>query len=334
MAQDTLTDRMRRLCPPWLANFRLSQRVKALLVAVVVLAFVLQAFRVFLSAFPLMTRGVFDGQPYTLDFGAYYTTAWRLIHNPTQLYTHAAVRGDPPLVFGLPQPGFKYLPFFAFFMLPLLSLNYISALVAWDVFQFLLLPIIGFLLYKALKSFNVILIIVVLWIVLLQPIPFPPAYTISIHDLYTSQSYYFQWGEGSAKVFSTFLIVATYYLSKIRRPHLAGLAYGLAFFDPRFPLYAIPLVLMVSRGQYKKFSVAILATLIAGDAILLYDGLAASFVGMVETSGIGTVFYQYTYIPFYTIVALTAVEGVAFIYKEWHQRSSARGIPTPPQVLR
>jgi hypothetical protein len=298
---------------PWL-GFKLDQRVKLFIVAVVIAAFTIQALRVLVSAYPVMSKGVSDGQPFSLDFGAYYTAAWRLVHNASQLYTSGSLPGEPPL--GGFQPGFKYLPFFSFFMLPLLAFNYISALVAWDAFQFLLLPIMGFLLYRALKNFNVIVILGMVWIVLLQPIPFPaPHYPFSFYDLYTSQSYYWQWAEGQAKVFATFLIVAAYYLSKSRRPYLAGFAYGLAFFDPRFPVYAIPLFLILNRGQYKKFTIAALVTLLVGDSILLYDGLAASFYSNVLVGATSNPFYQYTWIPFYTIVALTVVEGADFIYR-------------------
>jgi len=301
-----------------LKHFRLDPRLKTLAVALVILAFTLQALRILLKAYPVMSEGIYPGNNFTLDFGTYYTSAWRLIHYPSQLYA-AVGTGNFPL--SITPPDFKYLPFFSFFMLPLLALDYISALVAWNVFQFLLMPIMGLLIYKALKSVNLLVILGVLWIVFLQPLPFPPHYTISVYDLYTSQSYYWQWAEGQAKVFMTFLIVTAYYLSRSRRPYLAGLVYGLAFFDPRFPLYALPLFLVVNRGQYRRFAAAAIGTLVAGDIILLYDGLAASFLTMVEAGGIGTTFYQYSWIPFYSIVALTAVEGVIFIRQAWHGRA-------------
>jgi hypothetical protein len=301
-------------------GFKLDSKLKLIIVVVVIAAFTIQALRVLDSAYPIMSKGVYDGAPFSLDFGAYYTAAWRLVNNPTQLYTPRSIPGDPSL--GGYQPGFKYLPFFSFFMLPFLLLDYIPALATWDVFQLLLLPVMGLLLYKALKNFNVIVILGMVWIVLLQPIPFPPHYTVSFYDLYTSQSYYWQWAEGQAKVFETFLIVAAYYLAKTRRSYLAGITYGLAFFDPRFPVYALPLFLIVSWGQYKKFAVAAVMTLIIGDSILFYDGLLASFINEVAIGGWGNPFYQYTYIPFYTIIALTVVEGTAFLYRLRRQRAN------------
>jgi len=313
---------------PWLSDFKLGPRVKALLVAFVIIAFTIQALRVLLSAYPVMSKGVWDGSTSSLDFGAYYMSAWRLIHNPSQLYAHGTLAGDYALPLGTFQPGFKYLPFFSFFMLPLLALRYIPALVVWDVFQFILMPVMGLLIYKALKSVNAIVILVVIWIILLQPIPFPPHYTISFYDLYTSQSYYWQWAEGQAKVFASFFIVATYYFSKSRRPILAGIACGLAFFDPRFPVFALPLFLIVNRGQYRRFSAATVVTLAVGDAILLYDGLAASFYTNVLIGSLGNAWFQYTWIPFYTIVALTAVEGIGLIYGFWRRAMA----PLPNRV--
>ena len=131
------------------------------------------------------------------DFGAFYTAAWRLVHNPSQIYAYGYVQGDPLL--GANATQFKYLPFYSFMMVPLLSLEYTSALLAWNAFQFALLPITALLLYKSLKSFNIVVIVAVLWIVLLQPLPYPPQYAISLFRLYTSQSYYWQWPKDSRR---------------------------------------------------------------------------------------------------------------------------------------
>jgi hypothetical protein len=46
------------------------------IIAVVIIAFTLQNLRVFLSAYSEMSGGVpIPPQPYSLDFGAYYTAA-------------------------------------------------------------------------------------------------------------------------------------------------------------------------------------------------------------------------------------------------------------------
>jgi hypothetical protein len=312
--------------PPWLKSFKLDPRLRVLIVSVVIGAFTIQAFRVLESAYPVVSNGAVPGSNITIDFGAYYNAAWRLLHNPTQLYTNGVVGGDYP--FKVQPVPFLYLPYFAYFILPYLTLSFTSGAVAWDAFQFLLLPAMGFLLFKALRNYNIIVMIGVLWIVLLQPLPFPPHYTVSFYDLYHSQSYYWQWAEGQAKVFETFFVVLGFYLSKARRPYLAGVAYGIAFFDPRFPLLAIPLYLIINRGQYRRFAIALFGTLAVGDLILLYDGLASSFITMVQTNGLGVPYYQYTWIPAYSIAALTAVEGFNLLYR------AVRSRPAGPPAAR
>ncbi|MDA4127884.1 MAG: DUF2029 domain-containing protein [Thaumarchaeota archaeon] len=303
---------------PWFVAGKLDPRFKRLLIALSVLALLTLNLRIFLSAYPLMSAGALPEETYSLDFGSYYTAAWRLVHNPAQIYTHGAVNGDYSL--GKDPTQFKYLPYFSFFMLPLLLIAYIPALVTWNAFQFLLLPIIALLLYRSLKQVNILAILGVLWIVLLQPLPFPPQFTINLGHFYASQSYHWQWVEGQSKVFVTFLVIASYHFAKNRRPYLAGFLCGLAFFDPRFGLYALPLFLIANRSQLRKFSILTTATLVAGNAILLYDGLASSFLTMVETSGIETSYFDYTWIPFYAIVALTAVEGIVFLRGVWHMK--------------
>ena len=306
----------------------LNPRLKLLIVAVIIGAFTIESLRILISAYPVITHGSQAPNNYRLDFGVYYNAAWRLVHNPGQMYNQSSVPGD--YLSGALATNFKYLPFFPVFILPLLLLNYTSAIITWDVFQLLLMPVIGFLIYRAQKNYNVVVIVAVVWIALLQPIPIPPNYTVSFYDLYHSQSYYWQWAEGNAKVLMTFLVVTAYYFSKSKKPYFAGLAYGLAFFDPRFPLYAIPLFLIVNRGQYRNFLLATGVTLVAGDLILLYDGLGSSFVGMISSIGVETPFYAYAWIPFYTIVALTVVEGVNFLYRGWLARTkSGVGSPLP-----
>jgi hypothetical protein len=305
-----------------LLGIRLDRRVKILIVAVATLSFVLLNLRILLSAYaPTLTAGgVIPGNNYSVDFGSYYTAAWRLVHNPTQIYTHGLIAGDYPLGTNL-ITTYKYLPFFSFFMLPLLAFSFTGAFVSWDVIQFALLPVIGLLLYKSFKNVNILIIIAVMAIVLLQPLPFPPEFKLTLRQIYFSQSYYWQWAEGQAKVFLTFLIVAAFYLSKSRRPLLAGIFYGLVFFDLRFGLLTLPLVIIVNRRQYRSFLVATLATLAVGDAILLYDGLGSAFLNAVNGEGINTSYFPYTWITFYSIASLTVVEASILLWRWWQNRN-------------
>ena len=81
------------------------------------------------------------------DFSAYYVAAWRLFHDPANIYTKGSVPDGGPQV--LPQPqGYKYLPSFLVLAAPLLLLPYQTALLAFDFFQLLLLPLVALLLYR------------------------------------------------------------------------------------------------------------------------------------------------------------------------------------------
>ena len=305
----------------FLTSFRLSAKSKKLVIFAALTLFILLNLRIFLSAYHIMIDGAVPGNNFALDFGSSYMAAWRLLHDPSQLYAHGIVPGEYSL--GTSPTQFKYLPYFSLFIIPFLVFDYIPALVSWNIFQFLLLPIIGIMLYRCLKDMNVIVILATMWIVLLQPLPYP-GHPFHLQQLYFSQSYYFQWTEGQSKVFLTFLIVASYYFAKNHKPYLAGLLYGLAFYDPRFGLYSIPLFLLINRNQYRKFSVASLATLLVGSSILFYDGLAAAFVNMVEISGIRTHFFQYTWIPFYAIGVLTIIEAAFFLHAFRLKRNSVK----------
>ena len=85
------------------------------------------------------------------DFSAYYTGAWRLLHNPSQIYTRGTVNDGEYQINPQPQ-DYKYLPSFLLLLSPFLSLSYHDAFVAFDIFQFALLPLMAFLLYNLLNK--------------------------------------------------------------------------------------------------------------------------------------------------------------------------------------
>ncbi len=85
------------------------------------------------------------------DFSAYYMGAWRLWNNPAHIYTFGALKDGEPVI--LPHPeAYKYLPSFLLVVSPFLSLNYQQALLAFDIVQFMLLPLMAYLLYKLLSE--------------------------------------------------------------------------------------------------------------------------------------------------------------------------------------
>ena len=244
------------------------------------------------------------------DFSAYYISAWRLWHNPGQIYHFGALGGAEPVISPYPQ-AYKYLPSFLLIVSPLLTLDYQQALLAFDVVQFLLLPAIAYILYVLLGSKNLAVTFAVMTIALLLPFP-----TVNWG---MSPSYYWQWGEGQAKVFVTFLLLVSFYFASKNRPILSGIAFAAGFFDVRFGLLAIPLYVMYNRKNLKVAIISAISALTLSNLMLLYPGMGLGFVSMVFGSGITTPMYYYAFVPFLTLMALIIINFkelvAAFDYK-------------------
>ena len=244
------------------------------------------------------------------DFSAYYIGAWRLLHNPSQIYHFGTLGGSEPVI--LPHPeAYKYLPSFLLVISPLLTIDYQQALLAFDVIQFLMIPLMAYMLYKLLGSKHLAVTFAVMVIALL--LPFPTA------NWGMSPSYFWQWGEGQAKVAITFLLLLSFYLGSKGKPYLSGVALALGFFDLRFGLLAVPLFVMYNRKNLKVAAASAAAALALSNAMLLYPGMGSSFLNMVFSSGLTTPLYYYAYIPFFTMLALIVVNFkelvAAFDYK-------------------
>jgi len=233
------------------------------------------------------------------DFSAFYTAAWRLFHNPSDIYTPGIVHDGEYLL--LPQPeAFKYLPSFLLIISPLLLLPYQGALTAFDIVQFLLLPLIAIMLYGLLKGRGLLTTSVVTAAVLLFPLPFlTPQFGLSL-------SYYWQWAEGQSKVLDTFLLLLSFYLAKGGRPRLSGFVFALGAFDPRFALLGLP-VLAIYSTKFKQSLLYAAGTLALLNLPLLYPLTAAGFLHMVFSSGISTSPTWYDFIPTAALVSLILV---------------------------
>jgi len=245
------------------------------------------------------------------DFSAYYMGAWRLWNDPSHIYTFGALNDGEPVI--LPHPEtYKYLPSFLLVVSPFLSLNYQEALLAFDIVQFLLLPFMAYFLYKILGSKSLAVTFVVIAVALLLPFPTP--------QQGFSPSYYWQWGEGQAKVFITFLLLLSFYLGNRGKPILSGVALAFGFFDPRFGLLAIPLFVMYNRQKLKPATASLIGSLLLSNSMLLYPGMGSGFVGMVFASAVTTPLYYYSLIPFFALLALIIVnfKGLiaAFSYRK------------------
>ncbi len=152
------------------------------------------------------------------------------------------------------------------------------------------------LLYRLLKAKGLMVTFAVAVIALLQPSPLP--------HWGLSASYYWQWGEGQAKVFSTFLLLLAFFLGYINRPKLSGVVFALGFFDPRFALLSLPLFVMYNKKNLRTSVQWLLGALLMSNIMLLYPGTGSGFVSMVLNSGITTPLYYYAFIPLLTIFAL------------------------------
>jgi len=234
------------------------------------------------------------------DFSAFYTGAWRLLHDPSQVYTKGYVDDGEYQI--LPQPEqYKYLPSFLLLTVPLLALPYQSALTTFDVVQFLLLPGVALLLYQLLRQKGKATLIVVSVLVLLLPLPIPGSH------LSVSAAYYWQWAEGQSKVLETFLFLLSFYLGSIRRPKSSGVVFALTSFDPRIAVLALPLFAAYNKGRWDSYLIAALA-FVAFNVPLLYPPMASGFLGMVATSGVITPPYYYTLIPSVALVLLIILQ--------------------------
>ena len=202
------------------------------------------------------------------DFSAYYVGAWRLWHNPAQIYHFGALGGAEPATPPHPE-AYKYLPSFLLVISPLLTLDYQQALLVFDIVQFMLLPAMAFMLYKLLGSKHLAVTFAVMVIALL--LPFPTA------NWGLSPSYYWQWGEGQAKVFLTFLLLLSFYLGSKGRPVLSGVALAFGFFDVRFGLLAIPLFIWYNRKNLKVATASAIGALALSNLMLLYPGMGSGF---------------------------------------------------------
>ena len=232
------------------------------------------------------------------DFSAYYVGAWRFWHTPSQISHFGALGGAEPFTPPYPQ-AYKYLPSFLLLISPLIPLDYQQALLVFDIIQLMLLPAMAYMLYKLLDNKHVAVTFAVMVVALLLPFPSPNGGL--------SMSYYWQWGEGQAKVLLTFLLLLSFYLGNKGKPVLSGIVLSLGFFDLRFGLLAFPLFVMFNRKNLKSATASAITALALSNVMLLYPGIGSGFLGMVFGSGITTPLYYYSLIPFFTLMALIAV---------------------------
>jgi hypothetical protein len=257
----------------------------------------------FARAYPevfTLDSGCCSNQVLAKDFSAYYVGAWRLFHDTSNVYTPGNVGDGGPSI--LPRPeSFKYLPSFLLIVSPFLLLSYKNAIVAFDGLQLLLLPLMGVMIYRLVRSNGVAVTLIVATVVLLQPSP-APHWGLSV-------SYYWQWAEGQAKVLETFLLLLSFYIGAAGKPHLSGAAFGMAAFDLRFALISLPLLLVYNRQRLRVAASSAVGLLLVSNFALLFPGVGSGFMTMLFNSGITTPPYYYSFIPLLTVVCLTILNA-------------------------
>lgn len=252
-------------------------------------------------AAPTMTHTLnFGGADLPRDFSVYYIAAWRMLHNPSQIFTPGALGDGEPVIYPYLTP-YKYLPSFLVFVVPLTSLSYYQAFWVFDAVQFALLPLIAFLIYMLMEKKNPVWLFLILVVVLLLPYP--------MAGRGFSVSYFMQWAEGQAKILVTFLLLLSFYFGYKGKPVLSGVFFALGAFDPRFAVLGLPLFLFYNKTKLKNAVPTMAVTLVAFNVIVLYPGASQGFWNMVFLSGDTTPFYTPTWIPLAMIVCLIAINA-------------------------
>ena len=244
------------------------------------------------------------------DFSAYYEAGYRFISNPTQVYHEGNLSNDYPI---LPNPqNFRYSPFFLpLFIVPLvIFFDYPNALLVFDMLQFMLLPLIAYLLFKIMREISgkddflenrvFAFFSLTLLFALLQPL------VPSISNLtFWSWSYWRLWEQGEARVLQTMFLVLTFYLILKDSRH-SGTPFVLSSFDPRMSIISLPLIffLCLKRRNLRKFALSsIISFVLIYAPTLLYANLASQFYNSIFVNDFAI--YSYEWIPVLTVVSLT-----------------------------
>ncbi len=287
---------------------------KQILVLIILLAV---AFNVlsFCVAYPEITTP--HSQNLERDFSAYYIGAYRLFHNPTQIYAEATQPDDYPLP--LQAQPFKYTPSFLLVMAPFLALDYLSALTVFDFLQIALIPLLAFFVYKLVKDKNVVLGSIAAFIVLIQPLPTPSMnvpweppvdlWLFHINSQSFSPSYYCGYVYINAHVLQAILLVGALYLGYTKKPWASALLFSFGLLDPRAAIVTFPLLLWYNREKIRPFIVATTVFVVATNLpFFLYSDIGLTFLRTNLNGYVITQSYAYDWIPIYAAIALTAVE--------------------------
>ena len=238
------------------------------------------------------------------DFSVYYIAGWRMLHNPSQIFTTGSLSDGEPQIYPQITP-YKYMPSFLILITPLLTLNYYQAFWVFDAIQFALLPIMALLLYKLLEKKNLAIALLILFIVLVLPYPMP--------GRGLSVSYFMSWAEGQAKILLSFLLLASFYFGYKGNRNFQALFFALGAFDPRFALLALPLFLFYNKDKLRQALPLMAIVFLALNFMVFYPGVGQGLTGMIFGSGTTTPLYTPAWIPAIMLVALLAVNAKSIV---------------------
>ena len=95
-------------------------------------------------AYPTMNHTLnLGGADLPRDFSVYYVAAWRMFHDPSQIFNTQILNNGEPVIYP-PITPYKYTPSFLVLISPLLTLNYYQAFWVFDAIQFIMLPLMAF----------------------------------------------------------------------------------------------------------------------------------------------------------------------------------------------
>ena len=276
------------------------------LVSVIVLALALNA-GIFINAYP-QTLKPLDSN-FAADFSAYYIGEWRFFHNPTAIYESGDyIQGDYVI---LPKPQtFMYTPSFLIFFTPFLSLDYQSALILFDVIQFLSIFALAYFIYSIVKDKELGLGAIATIVILLLPLP----NALGLEAKAFFPSYYWGYALANAHVLQTSLIVASLYFSCTKKPLLSGFMLAVSCFDPRVTLLAIPILLWYNREKLRRFTLSSVAFITAFNLpFFFYNNIGFTFLQKRVKGDIISAMYAYDWLPIAAVVTLTVVEVISIV---------------------
>ena len=253
------------------------------------------------------------------DFSAYYIGEWRLLHNPTKIFSGWTWPGDYEI---LPKAQtFKYTPSFLVFFAPFLLLNYQDSLLAFNFLQVALIPALGYFVYKLVKDKNLALASVVAVILLLQPLPTPPLSNVLNDPLHYQlplinlgsfvPTYFIGYSVVNAHVLQTILLIAAMYFGFTKKPWISAFIFCLGVFDPRTALFALPLLLWYNRHKLRQFiGGAALFITVTNLPFFFYQDIGLTFLRTEVNGSIISQMYPYDWLPLYAVTALMVLEIV------------------------